>query len=415
MASVYRQTYKRPLPAGSEVVTRRGQRLARWKDRRGRVQMAPLSEDGSHIILTYRCGYISFQNKDGQREVVQGFTDRQATEAKARELERHAGRARVGLEVVDREKALLPWREAADAYLAELERLGRDSTYRYNINAMLSKMAAACDWSTLASIRAEPVGRFLGELRRDVELPGGKIRKARSCRTQNEYLATVNTFLAWCVKPQHWLEGNPLAGLPYVEDLEPVRQRRALAPEQLQLLLDVSEDRKPVYLTAALTGLRRKELRRLQWGDVHLDAEVPAIYLRATATKAKRADTLPLSPELVEFLTALRPADATATTPVFASVPTLRTYKVDLARAKIPYRDAAGRQADFHSLRMAYGMMLQRACVAPRVAMQLMRHSDIRLTMRIYVDPTLLDTAGAVAKLPRLTGEKAAPAREMRA
>jgi hypothetical protein len=31
-----------------------------------------------------------------------------------------------------------------------------------------------------------------------------------------------------------------------------------------------------------------------------------------------------------------------------------------------------------------------------------MRHSDIRLTAKVYTDPSLLDTAGAVAKLPRL-------------
>src|SRR4051812_21643303 len=105
MASVFRQTYKRALPAGSEVVTRRGERLARWKDRRGRVRTAPLSEDGTQIVLTYRCWYIAYENRDGRRVVEQGFTDREATEQKARELERNAGRARAGLEVVDPEKA----------------------------------------------------------------------------------------------------------------------------------------------------------------------------------------------------------------------------------------------------------------------------------------------------------------------
>jgi hypothetical protein len=46
--------------------------------------------------------------------------------------------------------------------------------------------------------------------------------------------------------------------------------------------------------------------------------------------------------------------------------------------------------------------MLSQAGVALRVAQQAMRHSDIQLPMRNYTDPTLLDVAGAVAKLPTM-------------
>jgi hypothetical protein len=36
----------------------------------------------------------------------------------------------------------------------------------------------------------------------------------------------------------------------------------------------------------------------------------------------------------------------------------------------------------------------------PRVAMQILRHSDIRLTMINYTDETLLATAEAIRKVP---------------
>ena len=35
-----------------------------------------------------------------------------------------------------------------------------------------------------------------------------------------------------------------------------------------------------------------------------------------------------------------------------------------------------------------------------RTAQQLMRHSDIRLTANVYVDPALLDLQGAVEAIP---------------
>ena len=46
--------------------------------------------------------------------------------------------------------------------------------------------------------------------------------------------------------------------------------------------------------------------------------------------------------------------------------------------------------------------MLAKAGVAPRVAMEIMRHTDIRLTMNLYTDPHILNTARAIEQIPRL-------------
>jgi len=63
-------------------------------------------------------------------------------------------------------------------------------------------------------------------------------------------------------------------------------------------------------------------------------------------------------------------------------------------------------------LRYTFGTSLAKAGVAPRVAMELMRHTDMKLTMNLYTDPRLLDTAGAVASLPALDeGQDAAAVR----
>jgi integrase len=62
--------------------------------------------------------------------------------------------------------------------------------------------------------------------------------------------------------------------------------------------------------------------------------------------------------------------------------------------------DAAGRKAVFHSLRHTFGTNLARGGVASRVAMSLMRHSDRRLTDKIYTDENLLGTWTAFDALP---------------
>ncbi len=61
---------------------------------------------------------------------------------------------------------------------------------------------------------------------------------------------------------------------------------------------------------------------------------------------------------------------------------------------------------DFHALRTTFRTLRSKAGVSPRVAMSLMRHTDIRLTMNTYTDPRIFDLAGAVGKLTALAPEQ---------
>jgi hypothetical protein len=56
----------------------------------------------------------------------------------------------------------------------------------------------------------------------------------------------------------------------------------------------------------------------------------------------------------------------------------------------IPFCDEQGRYADFHSLRYSWATYLQRQGVNSRMAMELMRHYDRRLTDKVYTDTNLL-------------------------
>ena len=56
----------------------------------------------------------------------------------------------------------------------------------------------------------------------------------------------------------------------------------------------------------------------------------------------------------------------------------------------------------FHSLRKTLATQLAKSNVAPRVAMEVMRHSDLRLTMNVYTDSGQLPTSDVVDVLPVL-------------
>jgi integrase len=89
------------------------------------------------------------------------------------------------------------------------------------------------------------------------------------------------------------------------------------------------------------------------------------------------------------------------TAPVF-EIPggLIRRFNADCRRAGIPKRDEEGRTLDIHSLRTTFATMLSRSGVTPRVAMELMRHSRIDLTMKVYTDPRLLPLSAAVEAMP---------------
>ncbi len=112
---------------------------------------------------------------------------------------------------------------------------------------------------------------------------------------------------------------------------------------------------------------------------------------------------MPLNAGAAAELAALRPRDCDPLGPVFSSVPTLETLQRDLEKAGIIYRDAEGRQSDFHSLRYTFCTFLALANVPIRTAMELMRHKDPRLTLQIYTDAGQLDLDEAVSRLPDLS------------
>jgi integrase len=289
----------------------------------------------------------------------------------------------------------------------------RDHTRRY-----LERLAEALQWHRPADLRRVDLERWLAD----------QTRLNRSARSRNAFQTAANSFGNWCVRSGRMVS-NPFERMPKANlDADRRRQRRALTPEEMERLIIAAQtapsrppmrrgeedgriggrpaerlsgqERAEVYTILAGTGLRVGELAQLTVADVRLDERVPRIELPARITKNKADDTIPLRADLVELLR--RRVARLAPSTLLYAIPTdmIKRFNADCRRAGIPKRDERGRTVDIHALRTTFGTWLARSGVAPRTAQALMRHSDIKLTMSVYTDPKLLDTAAAVESIP---------------
>lgn len=141
-------------------------------------------------------------------------------------------------------------------------------------------------------------------------------------------------------------------------------------------------------------------MKALLWSDVHLDTAEPFVLVRASTSKNKKTEPIPLHDELAQALRAYQGFRGFTSGKVFRhGVPTAKSLRRDLAACGIAAENDAGARVDFHALRHTYCTIMQRHGVAPRVAQQVMRHSDARLTEKAYTDVNLLPIFAELRKV----------------
>ena len=456
MGTVFKKRVTRPLPAGAEVIERKGERLARWKDKRGRTRTVPLTtgKAGALRIATESPFYFA-KYRDGSgivQTVSTGCRDEQAARRVLSDLERRA--ELVKAEVITAAEAATgehqgrPLAEHLDAYLTHLEAAGTAAKHRYEVRRQLNRLAAECRFGRLADLDAGAVERWL--VQQEAEGMGG--------RTRNTYLAAALAFVNWCIQDGR-LAVNPFERITKAnEAADRRRTRRALDDAELVKLLDATRrrplldamtirigkrkgqavarvkdgdrerlellgrERALVYKTFLLTALRRGELASITVGQLHLDGPVAFLSLDAGDEKSREGSEIVLRADLAADLRdwladKLRRLQAEALArgePIPARLPAdtlLFTVPVglvnilnrDLKLAGIAKVDDRGRTLDVHALRHTCASHLARGGVAPRTPQAVLRHSTIDLTMNTYTDPALLDMAGALDALPALT------------
>lgn len=349
------------------------------------------------VLHVTRCYYLRY--RIGEMPVDRwkslGVTDKQVAEKKAQEFIREKEREAAGIlePKVIRKAALMPLAEHLEDYLADLEkrnRAGRNGRGGRQLKMRVETLVTECGWNVAFNISADSFVAW-------------RNRQAKSARTLNHYLQAMVSFLNWLERVGR-IKANPLKVVAKVDERgQEKRKRRAATDEELRKLVGGSDQRGIVYFTAARTGLRQEELRQLTWGDVRLDEAVPQVRVRVVCAKNKTEEDVPLVPEIVEALKAHRPKDTAASELVFpGGIPRAARLRADLKANGIAYQDEAGRYLDFHALRYTWTTFLQRHGIAQRFAMKLLRHSDIKLTAKVYTDESQLPVYDAVKGLPRL-------------
>ncbi len=323
-----------------------------------------------------------------------GVTDKQVAVHKLREIVKNEERSRCGLGVSKAENDCMnaPVADLLEMFIAELECLGRSSDYTRHVSARVLSLIKACGWVRLRDVNSESFRQW-------------RKGKSASVKTLNEYQNAIVALLNWVKKTK----GVNVTAFDSVEHISARGrqsfERRALSVHEASALLASAPlKRRVAYAFALFTGLRRGEIAALEWRDIHLDEHQPFVSVRASTTKNGKPATIPMHPDLVSIVTEWR-GSGVDTDGLFLprGVPeNEHGLWHDLKAAGIVRVDESGRRVDFHSLRHTTCTLLQVAGVPSRIVMEIMRHSDIRLTNKVYTDAGALPTGEAISKIPSL-------------
>jgi len=321
---------------------------------------------------------IGRQRKRGSRE---GLTKAQA-EKEMRRLMR---------EVKPTSQERLTLREAGDAYIVHVrDFLERKPSTVQDYEGILNKAERGLPKKT--------IDRFGGA---DVEGYVSSMKKAgRSPKTINNHLNFLHGLFAFAEK-RGWASGNALAQAdrPRADGADP--DIRFIDLEELEALLrEVPDDvlgavERPLYLTAAMTGLRQGELIALRWKDV--DWKAGLIRVRRNYTrgrfgtpKTKRSSRSVPMPERVAagLKERLKRSNYTgADDLVFCHPETGAPFDASKMRKrfKVALKAAGIRSIRFHDLRHTFGTRMAAAGAPLRTIQEWMGHRDYKTT-EIYAD-----------------------------
>ena len=332
-------------------------------------------------------------------EVSLETSDKQVAEKKLAELVSEKERERAGLLApkLHRESAKKLLSLHVEEFIADLTTLGRSAIYRRLVNSRIRRLIRECGWKNVGDITVD-------------HFTAWRSRQSKAApKTLNDYLDAVSAFLNW-MERQGRIAANPLTNVPPVDKRGKQGKRRAFSNEEFDRLLAVSGPHRLLYLTAAYTGLRLGELRQLVWGDLILGSDRPHMVVRAGTTKNRTEALVPIHPELLPELKAAKAPAVAASAPVFRGCNNAdRVIQRHIAAAKIERVDAMGRALVFHSLRYTFATKLAVAGISQRLAQELMRHSDPRLTANLYTDVKRLPTFDAVYGLAWHADETSRP------
>ncbi len=394
--------------------------------------------------------WVEFRDHLNIRRKISAFTDKTQSEALGRKIEKlvtfkslnespdtdlskwleqipeklQSRLASFGLINTQRLAASQSLTDHVSDFIKSLKAKKRTPKHIKHVNSTLLRIFDECKFIHWSDISATQLETYLSDIQECEQL---------SARTFNHKLKTVKQFCTWMVR-------NGKATLSPILNLECINEetdkrlvRRSLEPEEIRYLLQYLQQapansgmdgysRSLFYRLTCETGLRSDEIRSLHVSSFNFSKNT--VTVKAAYSKRKREDTLPIRPDTAKELQGFFKNKHPNTKAFNAPEKTGKMLKADLASARDNWIsevkcspqefqrrlesdflkvDSDRGIVDFHSLRHTTGSLLADAGVHPKVAQEIMRHSDINLTMNTYTHVLRGRESEAVAALPDLS------------
>lgn len=236
-----------------------------------------------------------------------------------------------------------------------------------------------------AAMQAEALRVQAGSLRRNA---------TNGSSTANRWLASVRACFAEALR-DGIVAVNPAVGITPRREAPP--RDRVLTDAELRRVataLDAFDDPhvRAAFVVLVETGARKSEVLRARWADFDLDAGT----WRLPSPKSGRPQMVPLAPGTVAHLRALEHVGEWL-------VPGRDTakHREDLRTVWTSIRATAKLEGvTIHDIRRTFGLAVARSA-GLHVASKLLRHSDIRITERVYAPLGLDDLRAATTTVQK--------------
>lgn len=278
----------------------------------------------------------------------------------------------------------------------------------------------------LTEIKPIDIQRFINVLKK--KKTGNKTDQLLSPMTIKKILLILRSALDAAVD-NGLIASNPAAKISIKDNRK--AERIPFAPEEEAIYLQYAMDHQyyPLFALAFSTGARLGELLALQWQDIDLTNK--QIYIRRSYNRARQFKedgsfdyvdfyqtpkskssirTIPLPDKIIEPLKQLKitqmsvakngkPRYKNADNLVFTSSKgtilngrnVLRAHEAIMKKANLEYRN-------FHCIRHSYATRLVDLDVHPKVAQELLGHSDPKVTLNVYSHVSDVKKQDAVQK-----------------
>ena len=318
-------------------------------------------------------------------------SDRQVAEAKLREILLQLEREAVGISVPRRIRSAgdCGIEQHVNRYCSDLRARRKDEDYVTTVEKRLTKLVKECQWQRIGDVTAESFQMW-------------REKQRLAPKTLNDYLAAASALFGWLIRNEIAIR-NPLARVGKVDVRGNERlRRRAFTPDEFASVVAVAGEYRLALLIAYYTGLRRGELSQLRWTDVLHKTEGTFIMVRAATAKNRLTKAQYVPTWFARELVRSKPTGAAEGDVILAAdkIPSIWAFRTLLKRAGVSYKDALGRQADFHAIRRSLNTHMAQNGVDAHTRKEIMRHSELRLTLDVYTDLTALPTVAAIEKLP---------------